>query len=207
MPTLPCGAAKAAPHQFWAEGAERPPLILLDEGSPGGAYVLRIRVAVALAVRFGRFQGGAALWLPQGDYAYVGSAIAARGPAGLGRRLLRHATRSGAKLPHALRPALAAALAAAGVEGGLPAGKRCRWHVDWLLDEGAAELMQVLAVRGTAGSEKRLAACLLADGRAQPLAPGLGASDHPGATHLLAAPDADIWWRALADRLATQTDS
>lgn len=167
--------------------------------------MLRIRLAERAAVRFGCFRDGAVLALPAGDYAYAGSARAARGPAGLGRRLLRHATRSSAKPPHRLRPALAVALAAAGLEAEPPAAKSCRWHIDWLLDETAAELVQVLALRGAAGDEKRVAACLLADASVHPVAPGLGASDHPGATHLLAAPAADSWWEALAVHLAAQT--
>ena len=82
-----------------------PPLIVLtdpalDTPTSGGVYLLHMMVREPLCVVFGRFRRGAVIALSAGDYAYVGSAMG-----GLGRRLLRHATRSDASA-HPVRPAL-----------------------------------------------------------------------------------------------------
>ncbi len=61
----------------------------LSSPTPGGVYLLRIQLIEPLSVVFGRFRKGVVIPLSAGEYLYVGSALG-----GLGRRLLRHATRS-----------------------------------------------------------------------------------------------------------------
>jgi len=169
----------------------------------GGVYVLWIHVAAPLSVVFGRFGGGQPIAVPAGDCLYVGSALG-----GLAGRLLRHATRSSVrsralqrglspeeerakaldyepKAPHAIRDALAARLAAAGLAARPPVVKRLHWHIDYLLDEPDAALAGVWAWRTAAPLEGALAAWLLTLPGIIPLAPGLGASDDRGRTHLL----------------------
>lgn len=158
-----------------------------DATCPGGVYVLRIGVAAPLSLSFGRFRGGRPLALPMGDYLYVGSALGRRGAGSPAGRLLRHATRSGDRPPHTLRDALLDALCAAGLATPglrLPTGKRLRWHIDYLLDETAAELTGVTLIRTAARLESELARRLAEQPGVAPLAVGLGAADLPGETHL-----------------------
>lgn len=206
-------------------GSDSARLRLIGRSGAGGGYVLRIRVTRDCAVVFGRHAGGRAVPVPAGAYAYVGSARAQRGASSLGRRLVRHASRSEGRPAHRIRPALVAGLLAAGLgrrpEDLLPQGaKRLHWHVDHLLDRPEAEIDRVLALRtpGGAGAgpargiasqaprgsgvEVRIAARLAADTSVLPLAPGLGASDAPGRTHLLRVPEAEAWWTALVRELA-----
>lgn len=186
-----------------------PPVTILSPSQPGGVYVLRVTVAEALMVRFGRFAGGRAVELPAGDYLYAGSARGKRGSATLARRTLRHATRSADKPPHGLRPLLLCGLMDAEPATSPivpPETKRLRWHVDYLLDELAAELCAVLLIGGDAVSEKRLAACLAADSCTFIPASGLGASDHPGATHLFGLTlseqnERDDWWARFVEQV------
>lgn len=154
-----------------------------DDGATG-AYVLLVRVSRDLSLAFGRYRGGRPISVPNGAYLYVGSARG-RGATAIAGRLLRHATRSAGRPPHAIRDELAARLAAAGLAAPLPVAKRASWHVDYLLDEPAAEIAGVWAIRSAAPLETHLAAWLAAQPGVAPLAPGLGASDDPGRTHLL----------------------
>ena len=157
--------------------------------------------------------------MPAGVYVYVGSAMGRRGPATLARRLLRHAVRSGRRKVHRvfrapsgkgaeapttnqpilgdmLRTFVETGLAPPGVRP--PARKSLHWHVDYLLEHPAAVLTQAIAIRSAGRLEDSLAAHLAADPGTVPLAPGLGASDAAGQTHLLRAPAALSWWEALA---------
>ena len=72
-----------------------------------GSYILLIRVSRPFELVFGKFQQGKLFTIPEGDYLYIGSALGGgkRG-APLGRRLLRHASRSGSQTPHAIRSAM-----------------------------------------------------------------------------------------------------
>lgn len=153
----------------------------------GGAYVLYVRVAEPLRVRFGRFRYGQLIAVPAGGYLYVGSALG-RGATALAGRLLRHATRANGRPPHALRDVLAGQLAAAGLHAPTPANKRLHWHIDYLLDEPAAELDGVYVVCTAERLEAQLVDWLAARPGIVPLATGLGASDDRGRTHLLRAP-------------------
>lgn len=154
-----------------------------DSGTMG-AYVLLVRVANSLSIAFGRFREGHPIAVLAGAYVYAGSARG-HGATSLAGRLLRHATRSGGRPPHAIRDDLAARLAAAGLVAPLPPAKRLRWHVDYLLDEPAAEIRGVWAIRAAVPLEAALARWLASQPGVVPLAPGLGASDDPGQTHLL----------------------
>jgi Uri superfamily endonuclease len=183
------------------------PIIFLGKPAASGLYILRIRVEVPLAVAFGRFRQGMVVTLSAGDYLYVGSAL---GASALPHRLLRHATRSGEYPPHHLRADLFEALQRARLlprDARPPCRKRLRWHVDYLLDELAVHLIGVMLLPATAYRESALAREFVADPVIVAPAPGLGASDDPGATHLLhvtlnreAALTA--WWGRLAARLA-----
>jgi Uri superfamily endonuclease len=175
---------------------------IVGQGGQTGAYVLRIVVQRDLRLSFGRFDGGRRVRLPAAEYVYAGSAMAPRGAGSLGPRLLRHATRSGRRPPHLIRDQLLADLARAGLRGAPCRAKHAHWHVDYLLDHPAVDLIDALVVRAASRLEHRLAAWLAADPGIVPAAAGLGASDAPGATHLLRVVGPLGWWDAwLASRL------
>jgi Uri superfamily endonuclease len=93
-------------------------------------------------------------------------------------------------------------LQAAGMGGpGLapPAGKRVRWHVDYLLDRPEVTLTHILAVRSLRPLEATLAQRLNGDPCTVLIAPGLGASDSAAPTHLLHLDAPAGWWEALVD--------
>lgn len=155
-------------------------IIAGDETAVSGTYLLQIEVADAIAVRFGRFRGGMAIPVPAGSYVYVGSAMRA-----LGSRLLRHASRTDPVNPHPIRPLLAQKLQAANVKGRIPQQKRLHWHVDYLLEQPEATLTQVIIRRSRQRLEASVADWLMGSADTAVLAPGIGASDHYGRSHLL----------------------
>ena len=169
----------------------------------GGAYLLRIHVTRPLAVVFGRFRDGAPIAVPAGDCIYVGSALGARGAGALRHRLLRHTARSGDKPSHVLHAALGEHFARSGAPG-IPTSapkKTLRWHVDYLLDEEAAQISAVYILRCPRRLEEAIAALLLQDQRVFVIAPGLGASDARSASHLLGVRADSVWWDRLAEQL------
>lgn len=169
-------------------------ITFLGDDSRTGAYILWLNVRAKVAVTFGRFQGGRPVHVPAGTVAYVGSAMGTQGATALAGRLLRHATRTGERPPHAIRAALFDALQNAGMgapEIRPPHAKRLHWHIDYLLDENEAEIIHVTAIRTAARLESALARRLAALPGVVPLAPGLGASDARGQTHLLHYADRD----------------
>ena len=173
---------------------------ILGKDVPCGTYILRIAVAVDLDVRFGRFRQGIPVAVQRGDVVYVGSAMARSGSMALVRRLMRHATRRPPKPPHHLRPALLDALHTAGLaqkETQPPASKKLFWNIDYLLDEGRVQLRHVIILRSAVRLEDEIAGALLVDPACRPIAPGLGAHDRPGSTHLLQVRAGDDWWEAL----------
>ena len=177
-----------------------------DATCPGGCYILRLYVASYLSLSFGRFRGGRPVAVPAGDYLYVGSALGHRGASSPAGRLLRHATRSGDRPPHVLRDALLDALSSAGLAAPgqpLPTGKRLRWHIDYLLDEIAAELIGVTLVRTSSRLESTLARRLADRPGVRPPAAGLGATDLPGETHLFQLVSTAIDCGELIEQLLT----
>ncbi len=171
------------PVTFWGNDGQR------------GAYLLWMRASEETVVSFGRFRGGLPVAITAGRYVYVGSAMGRSGATALAGRLLRHATRSGGRPPHAIREAMMRSFAVAGLGDPPlrpPSLKRLHWHVDYLLDEPAVTLEQVTVIRAEARLESALARQLAALPGASPLLIGLGAGDAPGETHLLRLDDGAI---------------
>jgi len=176
------------------------PITFQGDASQSGTYLLWMLARRETSVSFGRFQGGRPIAIPAGWYAYVGSAMGQRGASALAGRLLRHVTRTGDKSPHAIRAALAAECVRVGLGApGLqpPTAKRLHWHIDYLLDEIEVEIVRIMVIRAVARLEGALARQLSALPGVVPLAPGLGASDARGESHLLRCSDPDT-----PDRLA-----
>lgn len=82
---------------------EIPSIHIIGDDSQAGTYILGIRLKENTTLQFGRFKKGKRISLPTSDYVYVGSALSEKGATSLARRLIRHATRSGDKPPHAIR--------------------------------------------------------------------------------------------------------
>ncbi|HMT22565.1 MAG TPA: DUF123 domain-containing protein, partial [Promineifilum sp.] len=181
-------------------------ITFLGDERQTGAYVLWMSVNEALRLSFGRFRGGLPVTVAAGQYAYVGSAMGRSGVTAPAGRLLRHATRSPGKPPHAIRDALAAALGVMGATPRPPATKRLHWHIDYLLDEMAVELTSITVVHTGRRVESELARRLVALPGVEPLLPGLGAADAPGETHLLRVEDAARTRQLIEGVLATLID-
>ncbi|MEO2004983.1 MAG: DUF123 domain-containing protein [Candidatus Poribacteria bacterium] len=177
---------------------------IIGEESQGGTYVLRIRVREDLAMPFGRFRKGKVIDVPAGDCLYVGSALAKKGGVALARRLVRHASRTGDRAPHAMRALLMSRFADAGLgDGDLRPknGKKLHWNVDHLLDRPEAEVARVYAVRSQVRLERTIGEMLLADPHTHVLEKGLGANDLPGNTNILRVTAGGAWWDDLVGRL------
>lgn len=176
-------------------------ILISGQATAGGTYILRLAIRQALTLSFGRFKRGRLIAIPAGECLYVGSALG-KGSVGLARRLVRHASRTGERPPHPIRAHLIACFSPANPATLLPrTGKRLRWHIDYLLDQPAVELMGVIALGSGARLESSLARLLLADPATFIIEPGLGAGDDPGGTHLLGVRAGDGWWAQLAYRL------
>lgn len=175
-------------------------------GAQGGTYLLRLTVHQPLAVCFGRFQAGRRVAVPQGDYLYVGSALAQKGATSLARRLLRHASRSNGQKPQLIRQKMLDLFPK--IDLGPtplhpPTNKKLRWHVDYLLDEPFTELTAVYIIRSPQRVEESITRWLLALPDVSPIVPGLGATDDPGGTHLLRVTAVSSWWTLFPDELST----
>ena len=180
------------------------PVIVLGNRQSSGVYLLRVRVGEALNVRCGRFRGGAPIELPPGDYVYVGSAMGRWGASNLVHRLLRHTVRSGGRPPQQIQTGLLAVVREErlGPPGIAPPGtKRLHWNIDYLLDEAAVALVQVYVLCSEHPLEAELAALLAAAPETSLPAPGFGAHDHRGQTHLLKVEATENWWLALEAQL------
>lgn len=181
---------------------------VLGQEAQCGAYLLRIRSGAPLAVRFGRYRQGAPVALAAGDYLYVGSAMGRRGASTLARRLVRHATRRKGP-PHNIHAQMLATFAELELGTGdlRPRGsKRLFWHVDYLLEQPEVTLTHVLVIRSNSRLEQALATLLAQQPYTSTPAPGLGASDASGATHLFAV-GGEVeggWWVDLLGRVQRQ---
>jgi len=183
-------------------------------GSQGGTYLLRLTVSQSISVCFGRFKAGEPVAVPRGNYLYVGSALAQKGATSLAQRLLRHASRSDAREAQPIRQKMLDLFPRIGLGANSlypPIGKRLHWHVDFLLDEPVVELTAVYLIRtvqenlredGKRRGEKTIARWLLTLPEVSPLAPGLGATDDPGRTHLLRVTAVSNWWNTFPNRLS-----
>jgi len=180
-------------------------VLVVGDESLGGTYLLRMRVAQNIEVRFGRFQGGEPVLIPRGEMLYLGSAMR-----GLASRVLRHALRSGDKPAHGLYEPLLAEMKTVGLINACteqclsnrfrpPTQKKLHWHIDYLLDETAVMLTHAIFIRSHERLEGELGAWLLAEEETAVLAPGLGASDLKGHTHLLKVQANEIWWQKIVD--------
>jgi hypothetical protein len=97
---------------------EIPSIVIIGDESRAGTYILRIRLEKDTILRFGRFKKGKLISLPAGEYAYVGSALTAKGATTLTRRLSRGATGSGDQRPHRIREEMRCRFAQCGLENG-----------------------------------------------------------------------------------------
>ena len=179
-------------------------ITILGDEVQSGAYLLRLYVKEEKRVRFGRFQGGRPILVPQGELLYIGSAMARKGSMTLARRLLRHATRCNAKRPQVIRRSMLESFKEVGLgtaELDAPRHKKLFWNIDYLLEEEVVELSHVLILRTRVEMEDRLAHFLTGEPNSSILAPGLGAHDKRGSTHILVTQELANWWQFLPQRL------
>ena len=185
---------------------EIPSILIIGDASQAGTYVLRVCLKENTTLQFGRFKKGKLISMPAGDYTYVGSALSEKGATSLARRLIRHATRSGDKPPHAIREKMVNQFTECGLGSGnlLPRqGKTLHWNVDFLLDLQSVEIVNIFAIRSPERLENRIAEWIERDPHTEIIEPGLGANDAPGATHLLRIQANDMWWASLIDDAMT----
>ena len=181
-----------------------PSIRIIGDDSQAGTYVLWIRLKEDTTLQFGRFKKGKRISLPAGDYVYIGSALAEKGSTSLARRLVRHATRSGDKPPHAIREKMIHQFAECGLGSGnlLPRrGKTLHWNVDFLLDLQSAEIINIFAIRSPERLENRIAKWLEGDSHTNIIEPGLGANDALGSTHILHVREDRTWWASFGDNI------
>lgn len=178
----------------------RSAIVVIGTGPWAGAYLLRIEVSAALCVRFGRFANQEALTLLPGAYLYVGSAQGSRG-APLLNRVARHLRRTPSRPPQFCWEDWIAFLAGQNVSLQPPSPKHLHWHIDFLLDEPAAQVKQVILIPSPRAIEQPLAQYIEGLTCTAPPAVGLGASDHPGHTHLLRWQGTQTEWVSLLDDL------
>ena len=183
---------------------EIPSILIVGGDSQAGTYILRIRLTEGTTLQFGRFKKGKLILLPAGDYTYVGSALSEKGATSLARRLVRHATRSGDKPPHAIREKMMNRFVECGLgpQDPLPkSSKTLFWNVDFLLDLQSAEIVNIIAIRSPERLEHTIAGLLEQDAETQIIEKGLGANDAPRSTHILRASTDETWWASFADSI------
>ncbi len=181
-------------------------IIVLGSNCQAGSYVLRIHVRGSMDLTFGRFRGGKSIRVPMGEYAYIGSALGTRGAVSPGRRLVRHATRTGNMPPHPIRAHMIDYFKEIKLgQGDLrpKKGKTLFWNVDHLLDQPCVELTGVFLIRSGRRLEELIHQLLEEDPHTAPLAKGIGANDAPGKTHILRVEADAAWWDSLPQRLET----
>ncbi len=181
---------------------EMPSIRIIGGNSQAGTYILRILLKENTTLQFGRFKKGKWISLLAGDYIYVGSALSEKGSTSLARRLIRHATRSSDRPPHAIREEMVKQFRDCGLGPPDPLpknGKKLFWNIDFLLDLQAAEIVNIIAIRSAERLENRIAKWLECDPRTDIIEQGLGANDAPGNTHLLRFRVDDMGWMSLTD--------
>ena len=175
------------------------PVTVIGQEGPGGLYLLRIQVSKDVFVRFGQYRLGGVVEVSAGEYVYTGSAQGLKGSTTLASRLLRHTSRSGSKPPHLIRGLLAEQLQSVGLGGAMSEKKTLHWHIDYLLDLAAVEISNVIAFRSGDKIESHLATFVEDQSETEIFAPGLGASDRSGGTHLLRVEADEDWWQNLIE--------
>lgn len=183
---------------------EIPSIVIIGDDSQAGTYILRIYLKENTTLKFGRFKKGKRISLPAGDYVYIGSALSEKGATSLARRLIRHATRSNHKPPHAIREEMIHRFSECGLgprDLHPKYGKTLHWNSDFLLDLPSAKLVNIFAIRSTERLENRLAKRLEQDPHTEIIERGLGANDTPGNTHLLRIREDKTWWASLTDKV------
>ena len=186
------------------EAVDIPKIFIIGKDSQAGTYVLRIRLKEDTELQFGRFKKGKLISLPAGDYTYVGSALSAKGATSLARRLVRHATRSGDKPPHAIRDEMIKQFRECdlGPPDPLPkSGKKLFWNIDFMLDLELAEIINVIAIRSPERLENTIAEFLEHNADTQIIEKSLGANDAPRYTHVLRVNADDAWWESIANNM------
>ena len=181
-----------------------PNILIIGDDSQAGTYVLRIRLKADTTLQFGRFKKGKLISLLAGDYTYVGSALSEKGATSLARRLIRHATRSDDKPPHAIREEMVKQCRDYGLGPPdlLPKNsKKLFWNIDFLLDLQLTEIVNVIAIRSPERLEHTIAKLLERNPDTQIIEKGLGANDTPHNTHLLRVNAGETWWTSLADNM------
>jgi Uri superfamily endonuclease len=164
---------------------------IFGENSREGTYILVIDLYATVNVTFGRFLGGRAISLEQGQYLYVGSALSGGNSSfPLAGRLLRHASRSGNGRPHNIRRELFDFF----ISVGYPApdkkrDKKLHWHIDYLLDLPEAEIVHIVMLMGPSRIEHRLAELVASMTEASTVVDRLGAQDARSGTHLFRISD------------------
>lgn len=179
-------------------------VVLGDDITQGGSYLLRLRISEKLQISFGRFKKGKVIQIPPGECIYIGSALSNKGAMSLGRRLVRHATRTGRQTPHFIRADLIDHFQTIGLgQGDLrPQGeKKLFWNVDHLLDQPGVTLTHIILIRSLLRLEPQLGQLLEQDPCTSIMEKGLGANDVPGNTHLLQVRADEAWWVSLVNRL------
>ena len=172
---------------------------LLGEKSRSGVYLLRIELRKASPISVGKFDHGQIYNLQAGMYLYLGTARNNT----LAARLIRHTSRNSGK-PHAIQLALLEALQKAGFPVKTKKEKKLHWHVDHLIELPDAEVKGVIGLRTDRSLERPLGQWVMALPETEIFAPGLGASDVPGNTHLLHLKVGPVWWDTIAERLVQE---
>ncbi|MBM3162154.1 MAG: GIY-YIG nuclease family protein [Chlorobi bacterium] len=174
-----------------------------------GTYLLFIRLSEPVHLVFGKFLRGKPLFLPAGNYLYLGSALGRTGNgSALARRLLRHASRTAGKKPHAIHEAMVKLLQEkelAPESTPKPLQKKLHWHIDYLLDTPGSAIFHILIIRSPEKLEPVLARYLEAAPETSVPAARLGAQDTRNSTHLLSCSDPEGLLERLRRELPDMT--
>jgi Uri superfamily endonuclease len=181
------------------------PFTIFGSHTPGGSYILFIRLSSPQRITFGRFMKGMPIALPEGTYLYVGSALGGRGRHNpLASRLVRHATRTGSKKNHEIRDTVEALFCESpGIqlrEKGYRQ-KKLHWHIDYLLDLASAEITHIVIIRHSDKLERILWELLRDLEDIEVPARGLGARDTRDSTHLVRLVNPERVLAVLRDRI------
>jgi Uri superfamily endonuclease len=178
-------------------------LAFIGERWPGGSYVLRFHVAERLVIPCGRFDKGKPVTFEPGNYLYVGSGMAKRGPSSLAGRLTRHASRLYNRPPHAIRAFMMAQFPSFGLGHYEPDGmKNPKWNVDWPLNQTCVTLTAAYAISTLWEIEGHLAKFLENDDATVVFKRRLGGNDFKDTTHVLRVDADETWWDQLPEKLA-----